>query len=434
MAETNDRFFLHPRELLAASEINFLDAINLVVYATLPLKTSLRGSSLIAGYMYRDGNGDITQTQWLPEKDDLIRKYAEYIDGLVYPVAPGHYEPLLDKMCRAKESVLPYFFHEHHMMVDRRRRAAMFARLYKKRQEEIAKKNARTENLESEKESTLPQATSFTSSELQSYLRTQGVAQWWKDESNLASHTHLERVVLSDSLSLPEARSPGWGADEMQRLSDNLHQGMETQSPAIVVEVRQGNQQSPEHESYDDTQLPSLLLAEKLLKQSFFAGVNLKLLQEFGARHETFPLYGWTGYPAWNQAFPVQEPQAVATSQQIGLISDGDHRIRNERDDIPAPAREEQRAAATRDVLVVKSHSESEDTASTGTTPLEPADPKHLSKKEVADLLGVSENTVDNYRKKFSDFPEPFFLGATTLRWKKGQILDWMDSRPRSRL
>ena len=527
MAETNDRFFLDPRKLLSASEIDFLDAINLVVYATLPLKTSFHGSALIAGYICRDEGGHIKRTNWLPGKEDLIRKYAAHIDCLSYPVAPSHYERLLDKMCSAKESVLPYFYHEHHLMVDRRRRAAMFAGLYKKKQEEVAKKNARPETPESEKKSTIPLGTSITGAELQSYLRTEGVLPWWKDDKNLASHTHLERVLLSDSLSLPPAKSQDSETDEMQCLPDlpistrwtsparepqkfglinsgmsqasqaselesmarsepvsqgliqrvlrfltagrdpqeiklqsksegrdkreplatelsrsqtllpttpdNRHHGMETKGPATFVQVRQLNHHTPEHESYDNTQIPSLLLAEKLLKQSLFAGINRQLLQGFVPHHHALPSYDWTGYSTQNQVLPIDAPPVVATSIRVDVISDNEYVGLADRDDIPAPASKEQDIALNGYAVAIKNRTQPEDSVSAETAPPDVTDSKNLSKREVGDLLAVSENTVDNYRKKFPDFPEPFFLGVSTLRWKRSEIQQWMDSRPRIR-
>ena len=215
---------------------------------------------------------------------------------------------------------------------------------------------------------------------------------------------------------------------------DNRHQGMETKGPATFVQVRQLHHQTQEQESYDDTQLPSLLLAEKLLKQSMFAGINLKLLQDFAMHHEAFPPYGWTDCSVQNQAFPVQVPQMVASSKRVEVISDDGHRERVERDGMTAPGKEDEHADATVDATAIKNRAQPEDRVSADTTPLDTTGPKNLSKKEVAELLVVSENTVDNYRKKFPDFPEPFFLGATTLRWKTSEILQWMDSRPRTRL
>ena len=115
-----------PRELLSATRIDFVDAINLVIYAKLPLLTALKGRRLIAGYLLRDEIGGARMVRSFRGDKQLIDNYARQIDRLTFPVSPSLYEPLLDQISRANEYALPYFFHEHHLMVDRRRRAALF--------------------------------------------------------------------------------------------------------------------------------------------------------------------------------------------------------------------------------------------------------------------------------------------------------------------
>ena len=53
-----------------------------------------------------------------------------------------------------------------------------------------------------------------------------------------------------------------------------------------------------------------------------------------------------------------------------------------------------------------------------------------LTKSEVAKLLRVHVNTIDNYRKQ-RGFPREHKFGPNTLRWKRGEILQWRDQRQR---
>lgn len=55
-----------------------------------------------------------------------------------------------------------------------------------------------------------------------------------------------------------------------------------------------------------------------------------------------------------------------------------------------------------------------------------------MTKKEVAEFLNVSINTVDNYRK-LPDFPTESTLVANTLRWERDEIVAWQNGRKRIR-
>ena len=51
MVDSLDRLFLHPRAVLAARKIDLYDAINMVVYAKIPLVTVRRGKDLVVGFI-----------------------------------------------------------------------------------------------------------------------------------------------------------------------------------------------------------------------------------------------------------------------------------------------------------------------------------------------------------------------------------------------
>jgi predicted DNA-binding transcriptional regulator AlpA len=64
---------------------------------------------------------------------------------------------------------------------------------------------------------------------------------------------------------------------------------------------------------------------------------------------------------------------------------------------------------------------------------LGPLDLKRLiSTAEVARLAGVSVSSIRRWRDEDADFPRARILGDRTLRWVLGEVLDWLDSRPRA--
>ncbi len=67
------------------------------------------------------------------------------------------------------------------------------------------------------------------------------------------------------------------------------------------------------------------------------------------------------------------------------------------------------------------------------TPPLGALDLKRLiSTAEVARLAGVSPSSIRRWRDEDSDFPAPRLLGDRTLRWSLGEVLAWLESRPRA--
>ena len=55
-----------------------------------------------------------------------------------------------------------------------------------------------------------------------------------------------------------------------------------------------------------------------------------------------------------------------------------------------------------------------------------PAEEQYLSSTQVCRLFGWSKATLDRYRRR-PDFPRPIVLNARSLRWRKSQLLAWME-------
>jgi predicted DNA-binding transcriptional regulator AlpA len=47
----------------------------------------------------------------------------------------------------------------------------------------------------------------------------------------------------------------------------------------------------------------------------------------------------------------------------------------------------------------------------------------------VADVLGISANSVYVYRKRHDDFPPPILVHGRCLMWHRGDITRWMRAR-----
>jgi len=64
--------------------------------------------------------------------------------------------------------------------------------------------------------------------------------------------------------------------------------------------------------------------------------------------------------------------------------------------------------------------------------PPEPIDPLELmTKRELAEVLGVNPWTIDRWRDKRPDFPKPLWISASTLRWRRQEIERWLATRQR---
>ena len=79
MVDSLDRLFLYPQLLLKAGKVDLYDAINLVVYAKVPLVTVRRGKELVAGSIRLDEAGSAVGILSQGRMDDLLGKYENEI-------------------------------------------------------------------------------------------------------------------------------------------------------------------------------------------------------------------------------------------------------------------------------------------------------------------------------------------------------------------
>tara|TARA_B100001057_G_scaffold386829_1_gene393858 strand:+ start:70 stop:306 length:237 start_codon:yes stop_codon:yes gene_type:complete len=57
---------------------------------------------------------------------------------------------------------------------------------------------------------------------------------------------------------------------------------------------------------------------------------------------------------------------------------------------------------------------------------------KNISKKEVANILGVSESTVVRW-SKYGDLPKPYLLGHNKTVWDRDEIYNWIENKKKVR-
>jgi predicted DNA-binding transcriptional regulator AlpA len=55
--------------------------------------------------------------------------------------------------------------------------------------------------------------------------------------------------------------------------------------------------------------------------------------------------------------------------------------------------------------------------------------PLLVSAHQAARIIGISERTLHNFRKR-EDFPKPIVLGPRTVRWRRQEIEAWIASLP----
>lgn len=370
MGEMSDRYFLFPRQLFAASRINIYDAINLVVYAKLPMKGVLSGKALVAGFFKRDGTGATSALVGEQQSDKILAKYAKTLSSLRYPVSPDQYGPLLEAMLEADENIFPFFIHEHHLLLDRRTRAAMFLQFHRELMEDV-RKGALILQLSDATRTTMPTAESWmTQSTLKTFLDNHGVAAWWANEGNIATHSRLEPILPSDSLDLPSNYA---------------------------------------REAYDVEQLPSFVFGKGLLKRSYLpSGYKRPSRAAQASLEPTEKAAGSrTSLPEKSEG-PQKAPQPPTTSS------------------LPAPV--VGKATVEPALASRPSTADSPPGDLDQKTSKNPAasDETMLDKKEVAKLLDVSVGTVDNYRKR-PDFPKEVSYGTNTIRWKRREVIEWRD-------
>lgn len=384
MRNNSSCVFLYPRSLLTADKIDVFEAINLVVYAKLPLKSAGHGKELVAGFIQSD---KAESAPWLLSqrlRDEFLDRYGKAIGALQYPVGPAQYESLFEMMAESGDEALPYFFHEHHLLVDRQRRAAMFLQYYSELAELTKQRVVTLQLTDSERAHMLVPNAWMTRDSLRTYLDHQGVLPWWQREMNLTSHARLERILMSDTVGAP-----------------------------AISQVQM----------YDVSQLPSYVFGELLLRR-------LRAARRFARGGDSKPaasgVVGPEGgsssrdvsraAPCANGRVEARLPQA--TEMQTGLDQAGASVGRGLAEAKPMAVGG--LAIAQAPVETVQAAVQSVLPAGVST------DETMLTKRGVAELLNVSVNTVDNYRKR-PGFPKETCYGNNVIRWDRGEIRRWMD-------
>lgn len=382
MIDSVDKMFLQPRLVLASRRVDLDDAINLVIYAKIPLISVRRGKDLVAGFICLDESGSVKREYSQSRTQLLLEKYGPDIESFRYPIGPAQYEPLLEKMVVAKDLALPYFYQEHHYVADRRLRANLFLELHSELQQIVNKGEVVLQLSDSERTYVLFDRAWMTAETLRDYLNHNGVVPWWHDEENIKTHTRLELIRMSD------------GLDGAQLAS---------------------------FKEYDVQQLPSYLYAQMLLKRGFDLFENLRppqvqLLEQI-EHVEPAAIEGGNsvlreieitaacdsslGLPMLSSLQPTKE-----ISECAGAL-------------IPNKA-ESQCSEPPKIVPLKEKPQDAELQSSVGM----------MTKKEVAKYLNVSVSTIDNYRKS-PNFPEPVTLATNTIRWYWAEIIAWQDSKKR---
>jgi len=390
MGDSLDQLFVHPRAVLAARKINVYDAINLVVYAKRPFIGMRRGKETVAGFISLDGSGSRPVVRVVPQFQarDFLSKYEREIESFRYPVSPAQYEPLLERMVAAREFAIPYFFHEHHHLVDKRRRAALFATLYAELAIQVSKGDVVLQLTDSERTRVMVSHAWMTPEIFRTYLNFYGVAPWWEELENLATHSRLERILLSDGLNLAASDSP---------------------------------------EEYDRQQLPSYLFGQMLLQRARIPSGKAQAHEAVGRGEAVEPRRPGLEPSASHDKprRPAAAPVAATSPSNKGILEIIKASSSADPDRAKNPGGT--RSGAAIDEAGPERHFAEDAPPQTSETPLD-QDEVMLTKREVAEFLGVSVNTVDN-RRNDPDFPEAVSYGRNSLRWKRSEIRQWRDRR-----
>lgn len=414
MIETTDPFFLHPRQVLTAGKVGIYDAINLVIYGRLPLSSAKSGIELVAGFQCDGAQQALTKAQ----ADQLIDKFRTEAASLRYPVGPTQYEPILERLLEAGEDVLPFFYHEHHLLVDRRQRIADCTSVIHTLQEEVKKGEVILQLSESERTQYMASGAWMTNKTLTAFLDRQGVTPWWECEANLVSHARLERVMTTDSPSLLSPKMmASYGLLDRDIMSDT------PASPSLDTRER-----------YDTQQLPSFVFAEMLLRRSRrprgyakparLTSDTILVEPVVEQREDSRSQNDSTNL---NTVNPNAAPYTDGLhANAVGIFASSMQSSKHPR---PLSQRAESSSADTEARPERRGNDAPISPESLPASELTPtSDDVMLSKTEVAALLNVHVNTVDNYRK-LPDFPKPVKYSPTTLRWKRSDIVRWRDSQ-----
>lgn len=464
MLDRVDQLFLQPRLVLDAKRVEVYDAINMVVYAKIPLVSARRGKALIAGFVSLDNNRQPSRMLSQRDVGALSSNYGRYIDRLSYPVAPSQYEPLLEKMVEAKETVLPYFYHEHHFLVDRKLRAELFLKLLEGLRRLVGEDKIILQTSDSERTSMVVSHAWMTAESLSKYLSTNGVAPWWGDEENIQSHAKLERILPSDGMKHNRAEPLGIDYDQLPSFlfaGMLLRHGANPFRHATQVGSPNPLVSPPTSEPASSSQYGGVI--EKLEQQN-----HLKIEVQTRRTHDPAPaergesidLVALLVQEVKNRQANHGEQGEQGEQDQQGDV--GDQRAQDDLADVAAGKRlpdaclRAQPDFAHEICSDLPSGSSSREMPESNAVPLGPqpqrvALPKGdvpdagatkigglagraplMTKKEVAEFLNVSINTVDNYRK-LPDFPTESKLVANTLRWERDEIVAWQNCRKRIR-
>lgn len=383
MSNVVDRCFLRPGEMFTARQVNAWDAVNLVAYAKVPLVTARRGADLVAGFLSCEQLE--TPALMTPSlRDRILSRYRAHLASIRFPVAPSQYESLLEEMLHNGEPALPFFFHEHHLLVDRRRRANVFQQAYGRLVEDVRAGNVILQRTDSERASHFTADAWMTAETLAAYIERSGVAPWWQNPQNVDSHGRLERVLLSHALKVPD--------------------------PEIS-------------EQYDPEQLPSRLFASMLIAQIVrsraYSGLSPQsamsnMVTDAQSAEPPSSSASATAGPSSQEASTSEKPfDLLRSSQDCAIPSE-------------LPVSQSLPVPLVRDGAPTGRLGEQKETRGTSVSAIRDNETL-LSKKEVAALLGISINTVDNYRKERPDFPEHLQFGPQTIRWRHAEIIEWRD-------
>ncbi|GAB3046681.1 hypothetical protein GCM10027214_05760 [Stenotrophomonas tumulicola] len=321
---------------------------------------------------------------------EFPRKLEREIESFRYPVPPAQYEPLLERMVATQELAIPFFFHEHHYLVDKRRRAALFSTLYTEMVDKASKGDVVLQLTDSERTSIMFSHAWVTNETLRKYLNLYGVAPWWEQEENLVTHSRLERVLLSDGLS------------------------QATTDPT---------------EEYDSQQLPSYLFGQMLLQRARIRLSGTRAREVVGSASAVEP-----------RPIAVEVPKFHSTSQSrtvssVETATTGDESAPKITKALPlanhdkARVLDEIRSEIAFEEARPKWRSELPILLAQAPTAPADLDEVMLTKRQVAELLGVSVNTVDNRRSDDPYFPQAVVYGQRSLRWKRSEIRQWRDRK-----
>jgi predicted DNA-binding transcriptional regulator AlpA len=387
MHKPTDRIFLQPNLVLATRQVNVYDAMNLVAYAKVPLVSALRAGELIAGFILRKNEASTGVFLSQGQKDRLMDKYGSELARFRYPVAPSEYMMLQEKMLDAGETALPYFFHEHHELVHARRRASAMAQAHG-RLGELVLSGQLILQLGDAQLSGFPISSSAWMSQktLGAYLEGEGVSPWWEIQQNLESHRRLISIVMSDWINLSNLAGS---------------------------------------ESIDEAQLPSYIHARMLLQRTTRPSgyATPSNVEPSGPAPAQKTLRAGPGCvdELISSAESAFESGKNVDAEALDDAHDGPVAAHSSNaPERATPALPEAKASKPRRAIGTTRNHDSD------RTDPEPPDPdKMISKKEVANLLGVSVGTVDNRGKLDPDFPRPARYSSNLVRWNKAAILEW---------